>query len=85
THVQTNDEKILPQGTAYITDIGMTGGHLSVIGADYKVVINKFLYPHIKQKAEPSFLDLQIQGIFCEIDISTKKAIRIEKFSIKNI
>jgi len=85
THVQTADERILPNGTAYITDIGMTGGHLSVIGADYKVVIEKFLYPHIKKKAEPSYLDLQIQGIFCEIDISSKRANYIERISIKNI
>ncbi len=85
THVQTADEKILPNGTAYITDIGMTGGHLSVIGADYKVVINKFLYPHIKQKPEPSYLDMQIQGIFCEIDIESKRAIYIERFAIKHI
>ncbi len=85
THIQTNDERIFPNGTAYITDIGMTGGHLSVIGADYKLVINKFLYPHIKQKPEPSHLDLQVQGIFCEIDISNKKALHIEKFSLKNI
>ncbi len=85
THIQTADEKILPNGTAYITDVGMTGGHLSVIGADYKVIISKFLYPHIKQKAEPSYLDMQIQGIFCEIDIESKKAIHIERFSIKHI
>lgn len=85
THVQTADERILPNGTAYITDIGMTGGHLSVIGADYKVVIEKFLYPHIKKKAEPSYLDLHIQGIYCEIDINTKKAYKIQRISIKNI
>ncbi|MDT7879791.1 MAG: TIGR00282 family metallophosphoesterase [Candidatus Hydrothermia bacterium] len=84
THIQTADERIFPKGTAYITDIGMTGGHFSVIGADYNVIIEKFLYPHIRRKAEPSFLDLRIQGIYCEIDISNKKAIHIERFSIKN-
>lgn len=43
THVQTADEKILPKGTAYITDIGMTGPKISVIGMDYEVSIKRFV------------------------------------------
>ena len=42
THVQTSDEKILPGGTAYITDAGMTGPHDSVIGVDKKIILNRF-------------------------------------------
>ena len=42
THVQTADEKILPNGTAYITDIGMTGPKKSVIGMDIKASIKRF-------------------------------------------
>jgi len=45
THVQTADERILPNGTAYITDIGMTGGCLSALGLDQKTIIEKFLIP----------------------------------------
>ncbi len=43
THVQTADEKILPKGTAYITDLGMTGPHDSVIGQDKEKIIQRFL------------------------------------------
>jgi metallophosphoesterase (TIGR00282 family) len=43
THVQTADEEILPQGTAYISDIGMTGPHASVIGLDKDAAIRRFL------------------------------------------
>ena len=43
THVQTADERIMPDGTAYITDLGMTGPIESVLGMDRQVVINKFL------------------------------------------
>ena len=43
THVQTADERIMPDGTAYITDLGMTGPIESVLGMDRQVIINKFL------------------------------------------
>ncbi len=43
THVQTADEKILDQGTAYITDVGMTGPHDSVLGVEKEIIIKKFL------------------------------------------
>ena len=43
THVQTSDEQILPNGTAYITDVGMTGGKNSILGVKKETVINKFL------------------------------------------
>ena len=44
SHVQTADAKILPGGTAYITDVGMTGAERSVLGRDLEAVITKFRY-----------------------------------------
>lgn len=64
THIQTADERISPEGTAYITDVGMTGAYDSVIGAKKEGSIHKFIYgtPHRNEVAEN---DLHISGIFC--------------------
>lgn len=43
THVQTSDERLMPQGTAYITDVGMTGPYNSVLGVDKDIIIKKFI------------------------------------------
>ncbi len=43
THVQTADEQILPGGTAYLTDLGMTGSHNGVIGIQTEIIIERFL------------------------------------------
>jgi 2',3'-cyclic-nucleotide 2'-phosphodiesterase len=43
THVQTSDERLLPQGTAYITDVGMTGPYDSILGVDKDIIIKKFI------------------------------------------
>ena len=81
THVQTADEKILPKGTAYITDIGMTGAHDSVIGRGTESVIKSFRtqmpYPY-----EVATGDVKINGILVTVDSSTKKAEIIERIRI---
>ncbi len=82
THVQTADEKILPGGTAYITDIGMTGSMLSVIGADPEKTVPRFMYPHYREKADPCKKDLRVQGIYVEVDPEIGRAIHIERFEI---
>ena len=43
THVQTADERILPKGTAYLTDVGMTGPHDSIIGVEIEAALGRFL------------------------------------------
>ena len=43
THVQTADERVLPRGTAYITDVGMTGPHDSVIGVERQAILQRFM------------------------------------------
>jgi 2',3'-cyclic-nucleotide 2'-phosphodiesterase len=79
THVQTADERILDDGTAYITDVGMTGSYNGVIGMDKKDVIERFTkFP--ARRAEHAKGDVWICGIVVEIDENTGKAKSIERF-----
>ncbi|HOV90840.1 MAG TPA: TIGR00282 family metallophosphoesterase [Syntrophorhabdaceae bacterium] len=77
THVQTSDGRILPNGTGYITDVGMTGSINSVIGMDKKAVLEKFV-TLLPQKYEVGKEDVEIQGVIITIDIQTKKCLHIE-------
>lgn len=75
THVQTNDARILPKGTAYITDAGMCGPQNGVLGVDKNIIINRFL------NALPSKFDQDesvgmVNGVFIELDGT--KALSIE-------
>ncbi|MCE5341538.1 MAG: TIGR00282 family metallophosphoesterase [Planctomycetaceae bacterium] len=83
THVATADEKILPKGTAYITDIGMTGSHYSVLGRKIESVLKNFrtLMPCPFEVATD---DLRINGIVVTIDSSTKKAEKIQRLEFKD-
>ena len=81
THVQTADEKILPEGTAYISDAGMTGPHDSVIGMKKEVSIRRFLM-QTPQRYEMASDDVKFQGVVVEIDPSTGKAVSIERISL---
>lgn len=78
THVQTADEEILPQGTAYITDLGMTGPYDSVIGMRKEVVLRK-MRCQIPSKFEVATGDIRLCGVICEIDVAKKRAVRIER------
>jgi hypothetical protein len=73
THIQTADEKILPQGTAYITDLGMSGPYDSVIGQDKAKIINRFLtsMPH---KFEVAQAPGTVHGVVVKIDPKTGRA-----------
>jgi metallophosphoesterase (TIGR00282 family) len=81
THVVTADEKIMPKGTAYITDIGMTGAHDSVLGRSVENVLKSFrtAMPYPFQIATG---DVKLNGIRVTIDSNTKKAEHIERISI---
>lgn len=82
THVQTADERILPQGTAFITDLGMAGALDSMIGMKKKPIIQKFLNQmpaKFEVETEGSML---LCGVCIEIDTSTGKALSIERFRI---
>lgn len=81
THIQTADEKILPQGTAYITDVGMTGPYDSVIGRRVEDVLTRFL-SSIPVRFQVAEGNIQLHGALVEIDEATGKArsiLRIQK------
>jgi len=81
THIQTADEKILPKGTAYITDVGMTGPYDSVIGRRKEDVLTRFL-SSIPVRFEVAQGDIQLHGALVEIDEKTGHAtsiLRIQK------
>jgi metallophosphoesterase (TIGR00282 family) len=78
THIQTSDDTILPQGTGYITDLGMTGPVNSVIGMDKTAVITRFL-TQLPQKYEVARGDVEVQGVMITIDVRTKRCVRIER------
>ena len=67
THIQTADETVLPGGTAYITDVGMTGPFDSVIGLNVKEVVANYRY-HIKRKFSPARDDVRMGGVILEVD-----------------
>ena len=78
THVQTADEKILPRGTAYITDVGMTGAFDSVIGLDKELSLKRFLrqMPYSFKVATD---DIAVNAVCVETETSTGKAIAISR------
>jgi metallophosphoesterase (TIGR00282 family) len=81
THVQTADEMILPGGTGYITDLGMSGGLDSVIGMHRDDVLQRFMNQNIVPFT-PSDDNLKLQGISAVIDLATGKTTAIERISI---
>ena len=82
THVQTADEKVLPKGTAYITDIGMTGPLDSVIGRKKEQIIERFL-TQMPIRFEMAQDNVQMHGAVIEVDIKTGKAVSIERVQVK--
>lgn len=78
THVQTADEKILPHGTAYITDLGMTGAQDSVIGRNTEIIIEHFL-TCMPAKFDMAEGNIELQGALVEIDEDKGKAISIKR------
>lgn len=82
THVQTADETILPKGTAYITDVGMTGPFDSVIGVEKETVIDRFLTCR-PNKFEVAKGDVRLQGVVVDIDPETGSARTVERLSLK--
>ena len=82
THVQTSDAMLLPKGTAYLTDLGMTGPYVSSIGRDLVPVTRKFVtgMPSRFEVAEgPSVLE----GAIVDFEPATKRALSIETFRIR--
>jgi metallophosphoesterase (TIGR00282 family) len=81
THIQTADERILPGGTAYLTDAGMTGGFDSVIGVKKEEAITKFL-SQLPVKFDVAKNNLRLNGVVVVVDEQTGKALSIERINI---
>ena len=80
THVQTADERILPKGTAYLTDVGMTGPHDSIIGMEVGPSLARFLNG-MPSKFEPATGNARLNGVVIEADDRTGLAKRIVRIS----
>jgi metallophosphoesterase (TIGR00282 family) len=81
THVQTADERLLPQGTAYITDAGMTGPHDSVIGVERSAILQRFL-TGLPQRFETATENPRLNGVIVTADESTGRATAIDRISL---
>jgi metallophosphoesterase (TIGR00282 family) len=81
THVQTADARVLPQGTAYITDVGMTGSHDSVIGVERSAVIQRFLTA-LPQRFETATENPRLNAVVIAADEATGRAIAIERLNL---
>jgi 2',3'-cyclic-nucleotide 2'-phosphodiesterase len=82
THVQTADERILPKGTAYLTDMGMTGPYQSVIGREIEPVLNRFItqMPHRFHVAKE---DARLMGALIEVNPDDGRALHIQRVQKK--
>jgi metallophosphoesterase (TIGR00282 family) len=80
THVQTADERVLPKGTAYLTDAGMTGPHDSIIGVEVEPALNRFL-TGLPSRFETAAANPRLNGVIIDADEATGKATDIERLS----
>jgi calcineurin-like phosphoesterase len=80
THVQTADERILPRGTAYITDLGMTGAGNGIIGMDPQICLNR-VKTQIAYRMECAKGPALIQGVIAEIDQETGRAVSVKRIN----
>ena len=81
THIQTADERVLPKGTGYITDAGMTGPYDSVIGVRKELAIQKFL-TLLPTRFEPATGDVRLNGVHLDVDEATGLCRHIERISL---
>jgi hypothetical protein len=81
THVQTADEQILPQGTAYMSDLGMTGAHKGIIGRDVSNVLHRFT-TGMPARFEVATEDVRMKGLMVDVDADAGTAIRVERVSL---
>jgi len=81
THVPTADERVLPQGTAHISDVGMTGCYNSVIGADTDIILRRFV-DRLPVRIEPASGPASICGVVVDIDELTGLSRFIERVRV---
>jgi metallophosphoesterase (TIGR00282 family) len=80
THVQTADERILPKGTAYLTDVGMTGPHDSIIGVEIEPALGRFLNG-LPARFETATGNPRLNAVIIDADEQTGRATEIERLS----
>ena len=81
THVQTADERILPKGTAYLTDVGMTGPHDSIIGVTVEAALGRFV-SGLPSKFEPASGGARLNAIVITANPATGRATAIERLNL---
>jgi len=81
THVQTADERVLPKGTAYLTDVGMTGPHDSIIGVEIEPALSRFL-TGLPARFETATANPRLNAVIVETDPQTGRAVDIERLSV---
>jgi metallophosphoesterase (TIGR00282 family) len=82
THVQTADNRVLPGGTAYITDVGMTGPHDGIIGMERGPIIQRF-HDALPTRFNVAEGDIQMNAVLLDIDQSTGRARAIERLNFR--
>lgn len=82
THIQTADERVLPKGTAYITDVGMTGPYDSVIGRNKDRIIERFL-TGMPTRFELGTEEIELHAVLIEVDEKTGRALSIKRIREK--
>jgi len=80
THIPTADERILPKGTAFLTDVGMTGPYDSVIGRRVDQILERFL-SSIPNKSDVAEGNIQLRGLLIDVNPTTGKALSIERIT----
>ncbi len=83
THVQTADERILPNGTAFLTDVGMTGPYNGVLGVEKEAVLKKFV-TKLPVRFEVATGSEQLSAVVIDLDTKTGRAISIERILIND-
>jgi metallophosphoesterase (TIGR00282 family) len=85
THAPTADARVLPQGTAFITDVGMCGDYESVIGMEVEEPLNRFLTKIPRGRFEPAMGPASLSGLYVEIDDETGLAKRAEALRLGGV
>ena len=83
THVPTADARVLPQGTGYVSDVGMTGSDESVLGVSKDVIISRFLGTAKVPFEYPETGAAQVNALYCELDMKTGKVTTLKQLHKK--
>lgn len=81
THIPTADTRILPNGTAYQTDVGMTGPYQSIIGVDKDIILQRFL-TQMPVRMEAARHGAELHAVIVEVDESTGRATAVRRYSV---